>query len=396
MASFWEEVMNRIITAALAAAISVAASGAVFADTIKVGVIAPFSGPFAIYGKQYREAIETYVAQNGTAAGEHEIEFIYKDVGGPNPDNSRALAQELLIREQVDYLAGFTFTPNALAVAPLIEQSQTPTVIFNAATSSINKESGYFLRTSYTLWQVSAPLAEWAYDQGMRTVAITVSDYGPGIDAENAFKEAFEAKGGEVVDAIRMPLSTTDFTPFIQRVRDADPDAVFTFLPGGPPTFTYTKTYNENGLAQAGIKFLGTAETEEVNLQGLGDDAIGLTTAYHYSGAHDSDMNRDFKAKLTELFPDAVANWASVGAYDGTHLIYQMVAAAGSDGPAAVESALGLEWESPRGTVKMDPDTRTVIQNVYIREVERDSTTGELVNREKGVIATVGDLGWTQ
>lgn len=388
--------MKRFISAALAAAIGTAVSGAASADTIKVGVIAPFSGPFAIYGKQYQEAIETYVAQNGTTAGAHEIEFIYKDVGGPNPDQSRSLAQELLIRDQVDYLAGFTFTPNALAVAPLIEQSQTPTVIFNAATSSINKESDFYLRTSYTLWQVSAPLAEWAYDQGMRSAATTVTDYGPGIDAENAFKAAFEAKGGEVVDTIRMPLSTTDFTPFIQRVRDAAPDAVFTFLPGGPPTFTYTKTYNENGLADAGIKFLGTAETEEVNLQSLGDDAIGLTTAYHYSGDHDSDANAAFKSKLTELFPDAVANWASVGAYDGTHLIYHMVAAAGSDGPAAVQSALGLEWESPRGPVSMDPDARTVVQNVYIREVERDADSGQLVNREKGVIATVGDLGWTR
>lgn len=386
--------MKRAFNAAAVAAIALGLPIASLADTIKVGVIAPFSGPFAIYGKQYQEAVETYVAQHGTTAGDHEIEFIYKDVGGPNPDQSRSLAQELLIRDRVDYLAGFTFTPNALAVAPLIEQSQTPTVIFNAATSSINKESQYYLRTSYTLWQVSAPLAEWAYDQGMRTVAITVSDYGPGIDAENAFKAAFEAKGGTIVDAIRMPLSTTDFTPFIQRVRDASPDAVFTFLPGGPPTFTYTKTFNENGLAEEGITFLGTAETEEVNLQALGDAALGLTTAYHYSGAHKSEQNAAFQSKLKELFPDAIANWASVGAYDGTHLIYQMVAAAGSDGPAAVETALTQAWESPRGPVEMDPETRTLIQNVYIRKVARDGETGQLINAEEGVIATVGDLGW--
>lgn len=385
--------MNRFAVAVVAA-LSSGLSSAAIADTITVGVIAPFSGPFAIYGKQYQEAIETYVAQNGTMAGEHEIVFIYKDVGGPNPDQSRSLAQELLIRDQVDYLAGFTFTPNAFAVAPLIEQSQTPTVIFNAATSAINTESDFFLRTSYTLWQVTSPLAEWAYDQGMRTAVTTVTDYGPGIDAENAFKAAFEAKGGEVLDQIRMPLSTTDFTPFIQSVREQSPDALFAFLPGGPPTFTYTKTFNENGLADEGITFLGTAETEEVNLQGLGDEALGLSTAYHYSGDHQSEMNDAFKAKLTELFPDAIANWASVGAYDGTHLIYQMVAAAGSDGPAAVEAVLDLEWESPRGPLKMDPETRTVIQNVYIREVERDAETGLLVNREKGVITTVGDLGW--
>lgn len=385
-----------IRTASLIMGVSAALwlSGAAWADTIKIGVIAPFSGPFAQYGTQYQQAIEVYRSQHGTASGDYEIEFIYKDVGGVNPDQLRSLAQELLIRDRVDYLAGFTFTPNAFAVAPVIQQSETPTVIFNAATSAINKESDFFLRTSYTLWQVSAPMADWAYAQGIRTVATTVTDYGPGIDAENGFKSAFEAKGGKVVDSIRMPLSTTDFTPFIQRVRDQAPDAVFAFLPGGPPTFTYTKTYNENGLRAAGIKFLGTAETEEVNLQGLGDMAIGLTTAYHYSAAHDSDMNRAFLKQLSQLHGDAIANWASVGAYDGVYLLYKMVEAAGSDGPAAVKAALNMAWESPRGPLKMDPQTRTVIQNVYIREVERNAETGLLENAEKGVIATVGDLGW--
>ena len=386
--------MKRITSLIMGVSAAVLLSGAAWADTIKIGVIAPFSGPFAQYGIQYRQAIEVYQAQHGTASGGYEIEFLYKDVGGVNPDQSRSLAQELLIKDRVDYLAGFTFTPNAFAVAPVIQQSETPTVIFNAATSAINKESDFFLRTSYTLWQVSAPMADWAYEQGIRTVATTVTDYGPGIDAENGFKSAFEARGGKVVDSIRMPLSTTDFTPFIQRVRDQAPDAVFAFLPGGPPTFTYTKTYNENGLRAAGIRFLGTAETEEVNLQGLGDMAIGLTTAYHYSAAHDSDMNRAFLSRLSQLHKDAVANWASVGAYDGVHLIYKMVEAAGSDGPAAVKAALNMAWESPRGPLKMDPETRTVIQNVYIREVERNADTGLLENVEKGVIATVGDLGW--
>jgi branched-chain amino acid transport system substrate-binding protein len=388
--------MLNLKSAVLGAAIAALCASASWADTIKVGVIAEFSGPFAIYGKQYKEAIEVFVAKHGNRAGEHTIEFIYKDVGGPNPDLAKTLAQELLIREEVDYLAGFTFTPNALAVAPLIDQSETPTVIFNAATSAINKGSRYFLRSSYTLWQVSVPLADWAYDQGIKTVVTAVSDYGPGIDAEKAFKSAFEKKGGTVVDSIRMPVATTDFTPFIQRVRGQSPNAVFAFLPGGPPTFGFTKTYNENGLAAAGIRFLGTAETEESNLQALGDAAIGLTTAYHYSGAHESGLNREFTKALAEKFPGAVANWASVGAYDGTHLIYEMVKAAGSDGPKALEAVKGLKWESPRGPLEMDPETHTVKQNVYIREVERDKDTGLLVNREKGVIATVSDLGWTQ
>lgn len=386
--------MNFSKVVALGVAVSAGMVGAAWAEDIKVGVIAPFSGPFALYGTQYQQAIEAYQAKHGTSAGGNEIEFIFKDSGGINPDQSRSLAQELLIREQVDYLAGFTFTPNALAVAPLISQSETPTVIFNAATSSINRDSDFFLRTSFTLWQVSAPLAEWAYGQGMRTAITNVADYGPGIDAENGFTAAFEALGGEVIDSVRMPLSTTDFTPFLQGVRAASPDAVFVFVPGGPTTFAYTKTYNENGLREAGIEFLGTAETEESNLQNLGDAAIGLNTAYHYSAAHDSDMNREFLAAVNALDDPAPVNWASVGAYDGVHLIYEMVEAAGSDGPAAVEHALGLEWESPRGPLVMDPDSRTVIQNVYHRVVERNAETDLLENAETGVIATVGDLGW--
>ncbi len=386
--------MKLALTAALGVTLWVAGLGAAVADTIKVGVIAPFSGPFALYGTQYQQAIEAYRAQHGSSAGAHEIEFIYKDSGGVNPDLARSLAQELLIRDRVDYLAGFTFTPNALAVAPLISQSETPTVIFNAATSSINRDSEFFLRTSFTLWQVSAPLADWAYDQGIRTVITTVADYGPGIDAETGFKQTFEARGGTIVDSVRMPLATTDFTPFLQSVREADPDAVFVFVPGGPTTFAYTKTYNENGLREAGIEFLGTAETEESNLQSLGDAAIGLNTAYHYSAAHDSELNRDFLAAVAALDNPAPVNWASVGAYDGVHLIYHMVAAAGSDGPAAVAAAKGLEWESPRGPLVMDPDARTVVQNVYHRVVERNPETGLLQNTETGVIATVGDLGW--
>lgn len=387
---------SRIFRLSAAATLLLSTAVAGHAETIKVGVVAPFSGPFALYGKQFQEAIEVYQAQHGTTAGEHEIEFIYKDVGGPNPDQSRALTQELLIKDQVDYLAGYVFTPNALAVAPLLDQSETPLVIFNAATSAINAQSDFYLRTSYTLWQVSAPLAEWAYKQGIREVVTTVSDYGPGIDAENAFVAAFEEAGGTILDSIRMPLSTNDFTPFIQSIREQSPDALFTFLPGGPPTFGFTKSYNENGLRDEGIMFLGTAETEESNLQAFGDPAIGLTTAYHYSADHDSDLNREFIAKNNEMHPDSVTNWATIGAYDGTHVIYEMVENAGSDGPAAVESVLGMEWESPRGSLTMDPETRTVIQNVYIREVERDEESGLLVNREKGVIATVGDLGWPE
>ncbi len=386
--------MNKLIrNLGTACVLSVSIAGSALADhTVKVGVIAPFSGIFAIWGKQFKEAVEVYVAQNGTSAGGHEVEFIYRDSGGPNPSASKALAQELIVKDQVDYLGGFVFTPNALAVAPLIQQSETPTVLFNAATSIIVRKSDYYVRTSFSLWQVSEPMANWAWDQGIKTVVIAVTDYGPGKDAQVAFQQAFEAKGGEVLDDIRMPLSTTDFGPFMQRIKDQSPDAVFGFLPAGPPTFAFVKSYNENGLDAAGIQFLGTGETDETNLQALGDGALGITTAYHYSAAHDSDLNRAFTGKLAEMFPGAVANLASVGAYDGAYLIYQMIAAAGTDGTKAIEAAKGLAWESPRGPVSIDPDTRHITQNVYIRRVERDAN-GLLINKEFETIEAVPDLG---
>ncbi|WP_417627928.1 ABC transporter substrate-binding protein [Pararhodobacter aggregans] len=379
-------------------AVTVAAcllAGAAQADTIRVGVIAPFSGPFAIWGQQFQQAIEVYQAEHGTEIAGHIIEFLYRDTGGVNPDQARALAQELLIREGVDYLGGLVFTPNALAVAELATQSETPTVIMNAATSMITTQSEFFLRTGFTLWQVTVPMADWALAQGITTAVTAVTDYGPGIDAENAFRSAFEAGGGTVLDAIRMPIQTTDFAPFMQRVRDQAPAAVFGFLPAGPPTYAFTRAYNENGLREAGITFLGTGETDETTLEALGEPAMGLHTAYHYSAAHDSEMNHAFTARLAEMFPGSVANLASVGAYDGAALIYHMVEVAGSDGPTAMQAAMGYAWESPRGPVSIDPATRHITQNVYIRVVDRDAE-GQLINREIDTIEAVPDLGLSQ
>ena len=380
---------------AVAALMSVAMQGHAVADTIKIGVIAPFSGPFAIWGKQFQEAINVYVAQNGTKAGEHTVEFIYKDSGGPKPDVAKALAQELLIKDRVDYLAGMVFTPNALAIAPLLNKAKRPAVIFNAATSIITTKSDYFTRVSFTLWQTAVPMANWAYEQGIRTVVTAVSDYAPGKDGEDAFKGTFEKLGGKVIDEIRMPLATKDFSPFLQRIKDKAPDAIFGFLPAGPPTFAFVKAYNENDLKGAGIQFMGSGETDETNLQALGDGAIGITTAYHYSGAHDSDKNREFVAKLKELYPDSIANLASVGAYDGAHVLYTMIAAAGKDANKAMEAVKGLAWESPRGPVSIDPTTRHITQNIYIRKVAKDEN-GMLINKEFQTIPNVPDLGLQQ
>lgn len=375
------------------------AGGAAFAQTpamaqaIKVGIIGPFSGPFAHYGTLFKSGAEAYVAAQGGKLAGKEVEFIYRDTGGPNPGLTKTMVQELIVKDKVDYLGGFVFTPNALAVAPLIQESQTPTVIFNAATSAITEKSDYFLRTSYTLWQVTVPLAQWAAKNNIKKVVTAVTDYGPGIDAENAWKAEFTKQGGTVVESIRMSIKTTDFSPFVQRIKASGAQAVYTFLPGGPPNLGFVKAYNENGLAKAGIQFLGTAETDEFDLQKFGDAALGLTTAFHYSGAHDSAANRKFSEALKKRDASAVANYASVGAWDGMVVIHKMIEATGGqrDGAKAMAAARELQWESPRGPVRIDPKTRHITQNVYLRKVERAGNL--LVNKEIQSFGPQGDHG---
>lgn len=362
-------------------------------SAIKVGIVGPFSGPFAHYGTLFKTGAQAYVDAQGGKLGGQSIEFIYRDTGGPNPGLTKSLVQELIVKDKVDYLGGFVFTPNAMAVAPLIQQSQTPTVIFNAATSAITEKSDYFIRTSYTLWQVTVPLARWAAGQGLKKVVTAVTDFAPGLDGEAAFKAEFTRQGGTVVENIRMPIATTDFAPFVQRIKASGAQAVYTFLPGGPPNLGFVKAYNENGLAKAGIQFLGTAETDEFDLQKFGDAALGLTTAFHYSAAHDSPANQKFIAALKAADAQAVPNYASVGAWDGMHVIHKMIEATGGrkDGPKALAAAKTLQWDSPRGLVSIDPKTRHMVQNVYLRKVEKAGSM--LVNRELQSFGPQPDLG---
>ncbi|MFZ2990457.1 ABC transporter substrate-binding protein [Ideonella sp.] len=363
------------------------------AQTVKVGIVGPFSGPFAHYGTLFKAGAEAYIASQGGKLAGKEVELIYRDTGGPNPTQTKTLVQELIVKDKVDYLGGFVFTPNALAVAPLIQQSQTPTVIFNAATSSITDKSEFFLRTSYTLWQVTVPLAQWAAKNKLAKVVTAVADYGPGIDGETAFKSEFAKQGGTVVESIRMPLNTTDFSPFMQRIKASGAQAVYTFLPGGPPNLGFVKAYNENGLAKAGVQFLGTAETDEFDLQKFGDAALGLTTSFHYAASHDSPANKKFIAALAARNPQAVANYASVGAWDGMFVIHQMIAATGGqrDGLKALAAARALQWESPRGPVRIDAKTRHIVQNVYLRKVEK--VNGQLLNKEIANFGPQTDYG---
>jgi len=354
------------------------------AETVKVGLIAPFSGPFAIYGKSWQEGIDVYRKQHGDTADGNKVEIVVRDLPEANPPQAKALAQELIVKEKVQYLAGIVFTPDALAVAPLAQQAKVPFVIFNAATSSIIDKSGYILRSSYTLPQVAVPSGLFAAEQGAKTIVTLVTDYAPGVDAEATFRKAFEARGGKVIESIRMPLSTTDFGPYMQRAKSGKPDGIFTFLPGGPPTFAFVKAYVDNGLRDAGIKFFGTGETQEFDLQQLGDAAIGIDTTFFYSAAHASKENDEFKRILAELHPGSLANPLNLEGYDGIHIIYHMIAATkgAQDGDKAIAAAKGFAWTSPRGNMKIDATTRDLFQDINVRQVAKDPASGKLFNKE--------------
>ncbi len=365
------------------------------ADTIKIGVIGPFSGPFALQGKNFKAGIDAYFAMNGKQIAGHDIEILYRDVDQANPSKSKALAQELIVQAKVQYLAGFYFTPDALAVAPLLEQGNVACVIFNAAASAIVQKSPYFVRTSFTLWQTTVPMAKAAYARGIRKAITAVSDYGPGVDAEAAFKKTFEGEGGQVLETVRMPLKTADFSPIMQRIRDSGAEAVFAFLPSGPTTLGFLKSFEDNGLKSKGIQFLATGDlTQEPDLPALGQQVKGVLTTFHYSVAHDSELNRQFVAAASKAIGgQADLSFPAVGAFDGMRVLAKMIEATGGtqDAAKAVEAVKGFAWESPRGPVKIDPASRTIVQNVYLRQV--DEVNGALFNKEIQTFADQPDPG---
>lgn len=388
----------RIIKGVTILALALGTALPAWAEVVKVGIIGPFSGGFAgSFGEPFRQGVEAYVALNGQPAEGIEVEFLWRDLPAPDPAKARSLAQELVARDGVQYLAGFVFTPNAMAVAPIASQAEIPTVIFNASSSGVVSKSDFFVRSSNTLAQVTVPTAKNALEHGYKSVITIVSDYAPGVDAETAFVKTFTEGGGTVLESVRMPLNTTDFGPYLQSIQLKKPDALFTFLPYGPPTYGFVNAYRDNGLDKAGIAFIGTSETQESDLQSLGDAALGLETGYFYSAAHDSPENAAFKAKLTELHPGAQPNPATVSAFDGTHLLYEMIRATEgkSSGAAAIDAVRGLAWQSPRGPVSIDANTRDIVQNVYIRTVEREAD-GLLANREIKTYADQPDWGVVQ
>ena len=387
---------NRFFVAAiLGLAALAAAAPAVAQEVVKIGVVGEFSGPFADYGTQILAGMKTYLKVNGDVFGGKKVELIVKDTTGAAPDIAKRVAQELITQNNVDILAGFGLTPNALAVAPVSAEAKKPMVIMNAATSVITTRSPYIVRVSHTLPQDTQPIAQWAAKNGIKRVFTLVSDYGPGIDSEAAFIKAFKAAGGEVTESVRSPMTNTDFAPFLQKIKDAKPEAVFVFLPPGSQTIAFIKGYEERGLKQAGIRIIATGDlTDDGTLQAMGEPAIGLITSFHYSAAHDSPENKVFLKAYVET--------------NGTKLRPNFMAAAGYDGMAAIAEALkktggsvdpdkflaalkGMKLMSPRGPIMIDPETRDIVQTVYIRKVEK--VDGLLYNIEFDKYPDVKDPG---
>ncbi|MBX3596986.1 MAG: ABC transporter substrate-binding protein [Rhizobiaceae bacterium] len=385
--------MKRLIASALAA---LCLCSTAYADTIKVGVIGPFSGPFALQGKNFKAGIDAWFALHGNKVGDDEIQVIYRDVPHADPAQSKALSQELVVKEGVQYLAGYYFTPDAMAATSLLEQANVPMVVMNAASSGIVIKSPYVVRTSFTLWQTASPIGKVVFDAGIKQAVSVVSDYAPGIDADSAFSTAFTEAGGEMLETVRMPLDTNDFSPIMQRIRDSGAQAVFAFLPSGPTALGFVKSFNDSGLKADGVKLFATGDlTQEPDLPALGDATLGMQTTFHYAVSHDSPENKAFVEAASKAIGDPKElSFPAVGAFDGMYVISKMIEATGGtqDAKKAVEAVKGLSWESPRGPVSIAPGTRHITQNIYLREVAK-SAVGAYYNKEIQTFANQGDPG---
>lgn len=358
-----------------AAAIVLAAALPGFAQQpVKVGMVAPFSGGAADFGRQMEAGARAYLKLHGDTFAGRKIELIIRDTGGPNPEVAKRLAQELVTRDKVDFLAGFGFTPEAMAAAPVATEAKKPMVIMNAASSVITTRSPYIVRFSMTLQQVSAPMGTWAAYNGVKKAYTLVTDYAPGIDAEIAFRRAFEAAGGKILDSARVPLKNPEFAPFVQRIKDAKPEAVFIFVPAGEQAVGFMKAFEERGLAKAGIKLIGTGDLTDDNvLNAIGDPAVGVINTHHYSAAHDSPENKAFLKAFREVSELKRPNFMGVGGYDGMAAIAEVVKKLGNniDGDRAMELLKNMKLKSPRGPIAIDPATRDIVQTVYVRRVEK-------------------------
>ncbi len=378
-----------LLVGALAAALWATASHA--QDTVKIGVIMPYSGQFADPGIQSDNGIKLYLKEHGGKLGGKDVEVIRRDVGGIAPAVAKRLAQELVTRDDVDILTGFQLTPNALAAADVSAEAKKFMVVLNAATAIVTTKSPYMVRVSFTIPQLTQTLGTWAAQHGMGRAYTMVTDYGPGIDAEGAFVKGFKESGGEIVGSVRMAVQNPDFSAYVQRAKDLNPQGIFIMIPGGAQPAAFGKALGERGVDPKKMWVLGQFEvTDEHALSNIGDLAVGIVTASHYDFNHRSPRNEEFVKAYNAEFgrnPDCF----SVGGYDGMHLIDLALRKSGgkTDGEALVSAAKGLSFESPRGPIGIDPETRDVVQTVYIRRVEK--VDGRLLNVEFAEIPKVKD-----
>jgi branched-chain amino acid transport system substrate-binding protein len=376
---------------AILALAAIGTSAAVAQESVKLGMINEYSGQFADTGNQIDHGLSLYMKQHGDTIAGKKLEIIRKDTGGIAPDIAKRLAQELVVRDNADIFGGFSLTPNALAAADISAQAKKFMVVMNAATSIITEKSPYITRTSSTVPQLNYTLGQWAAKNGIKTAYTMVSDYGPGIDAETWFQKGFKEGGGEVVGAVRFPVANPDFSAFIQAAKDKNPDAIYIWIPGGAQPAAVGKALAERGINPAKTKILGQdALAFESALQSMGDTGLGIITVSDYDYNHQSPMNREFVKAYNDEFhrnPDIF----SIGGYDGAHLIYAALEKTGgkADGDSLIAAAKGMGWESPRGPIKIDPDTRDIVQTVYIRRVEK--TPDGLRNVEIDSVPNVKD-----
>lgn len=378
------------------AALAVAAFGAgpclAQDNAFKIGLILPMTGPFAPVGKQIDAAVKLYLAQNGQTVMGRKIEVVLKD-DAATPASTRRLAQELVVTDKVDVLAGFALTPSALATAPIATKSKTPLVVMSAAAAGMTEASPFLVRTSFALPQVAVGIADWAPRNGIGKVVTLVTDYAPGLDAERYFKDRFTSNGGQVIGSLRVPLHGPDFSPFLQKVRDLKPDAMFIFIPA-PAGPALVKQFVERGMDKAGIKLIGTGDVvDDDSLADMGDGALGIVTSHHYSAAHRSEANQKFVQAFGKANNGMRPNFMAVGGYDGMHVIYEALKKTGGKGggQALLAAMKGQQFESPRGPVLIDPQTRDVVHNIYIRKVEK--IDGRLYNVEFKTLEAVKGSG---
>jgi branched-chain amino acid transport system substrate-binding protein len=381
--------MSAIMAAALMAS---SASSSYAQGTVKIGLIMAYSGQFADTAAQMDNAIKLYIKQHGDTVAGKKIEIIRKDTGGPNPDVAKRLAQELVVRDKVDVLAGFTLTPEAFGAADVSAEAKKFMVVMNAATSAITAKSPYVARTSLTIPQLENTFGAWAAKSGVKKAYTMVSDYGPGIDAETWFQKGFKGAGGDIVGSVRMPVANPDFSAFVQRAKDLNPEAIFVFIPGGAQPPAFMKALAERGMDSKTVKVMGQGEItmDDVALKNMGDAGLGIITVFHYGWEHKSKMNSDFVKAYNADYkrnPDVF----SIGGWDGMHLIYEALKKTGgkADGDSLIAAAKGMKWESPRGPISIDPETRDIVQTVYIRKVEK--VGGAIQNVEFDKIDNVKD-----